>query len=146
LGGISVKVKLAPVSVMGHFLASIVLVGVALVLHHRAALPERPKRMVHAVSDSTRLLARVGFVLTIWVLVAGTLVTASGPHGGDAEAKRLSWPIPDAARVHGISVDILLVLVLVLAWRLLHDHAPRRALTAVSAFLVLGCAQAALGY
>jgi heme a synthase len=146
LGGISVKVKLAPVSVMGHFLASIVLVGIALLLHHRAALPERPSRMVSAVSDSTRLLARAVFVLTIWVLIAGTLVTAAGPHGGDAEAKRLAWPIPDAARVHGISVDILLVCVLILAWRLLHDRAPRRALTAVSAFLFLGCAQAALGY
>jgi cytochrome c oxidase assembly protein subunit 15 len=146
LGGISVKVKLAPVSVMGHFLASIVLVGVALVLHHRAAMPERPARMVHAVSDSTLVLARAVFVLTIWVLVAGTLVTASGPHGGDAEAKRLSWPIPDAARVHGVSVDVLLVCVLMLAWRLQRDRAPRRALAMVSLFLVLGCAQAALGY
>jgi cytochrome c oxidase assembly protein subunit 15 len=146
LGGIAVKVRLAPVSVIGHFLASIVLVAVALVLHHRSAQPERPSRMVPVVSDSTRLFARLVFVLTIWVLVAGTLVTASGPHGGDAEAKRLSWPIPDAARVHGVSVDVLLVCVLVLAWRLQRDHAPRRALTTVSLFLLLGCAQAALGY
>ena len=146
LGGISVKVKLAPVSVMGHFLASIVLVGIALLLHHRAAEPERPSRMVSAVSQPTRLLARGVFVLTIWVLVAGTLVTAAGPHGGDAEAKRLSWPIPDAARLHAASVDILLILVVVLAWRLQRERAPRRALTMVSAFRVLGCAQAALGY
>jgi cytochrome c oxidase assembly protein subunit 15 len=146
LGGISVKVKLAPVSVMGHFLASIVLVGIALLLHHRAAQPERPARMVSVVSESTKLLARAVFVLTIWVLVAGTLVTAAGPHGGDAEAKRLSWPIPDAARVHGISVDVLLVCVLFLGWRLQRERAPKRALTTVSAFLVLGCAQAALGY
>jgi heme a synthase len=146
LGGITVKVKLAPVSVIGHFLASIALVGVALVLHHRAAQPERPAAMVRAVSRSTQLLARGVFVLTMWVLVAGTIVTAAGPHGGDATAKRLSWPIPDAARLHGASVDLLLVCVLVLAWRLQHDHAPRRALTTVSVFLLLGCAQAALGY
>lgn len=146
LGGIAVKVKLAPVSVMGHFLASIALVGVALVLHHRAALPERPTRMVPVVPDSTRLLARAVFVLTIWVLVAGTLVTAAGPHGGDASAKRLSWPIPDAARLHAVSVDVLLLCVLVLAWRLFHDHAPRRALSMVSVYLLVGCAQAALGY
>jgi Uncharacterized protein required for cytochrome oxidase assembly len=146
LGGIAVKVKLAPVSVIGHFLASIVLVGVALVLHHRAAAPERPARMVPVVSGSTRLLARAVFVLTIWVLVAGTLVTAAGPHGGDASAKRLSWPIPDAARLHGVSVDVLLVCVLILGLRLQHDRAPRRALTIVSLFLLAGCAQAALGY
>jgi cytochrome c oxidase assembly protein subunit 15 len=146
LGGISVKVKLAPVSVMGHFLASIVLMGIALVLHHRAAEPERPARMVSVVSDSTRRFARAVFVLTVWVLIAGTLVTAAGPHGGDASAKRLSWPIPDAARLHGVSVDVLLLCVVVLGWRLHHDRAPRRALTTVSIFLVLGCAQAALGY
>jgi len=146
LGGIAVKVKLAPVSVMGHFLASIILVGFALVLHHRAAQPERPARMVPGVSDSTRLLARAVFALTVWVLIAGTLVTAAGPHGGDASAKRLSWPIPDVARLHGASVDVLLVTVVVLAWRLHHDRAPRRALCAVSIFLLLSCAQAALGY
>jgi cytochrome c oxidase assembly protein subunit 15 len=146
LGGIAVKVKLAPVSVMGHFLASIVLLGFALVLHHRAAEPERPARMVPVVSDSTRLLARAVFALTIWVLIAGTLVTAAGPHGGDASAKRLSWPIPDVARLHGASVDLLLLSVVVLAWRLHHDRAPRRALSMVSIFLLLGCAQAALGY
>ncbi len=146
LGGIAVKAKLAPVSVMGHFLASIALVGVALVLHHRAAQPERPARMVSVVSTSTRYLSRAVFVLTIWVLIAGTLVTAAGPHGGDASAKRLSWPIPDAARLHGASVDLLLISVVVLAWRLQRDHAPRRALSMVSAFLFLGCAQAALGY
>jgi cytochrome c oxidase assembly protein subunit 15 len=146
LGGISVKVKLAPVSVMSHFLASIVLVGVALVLHHRAAVPERPARMVPVVSDPTRWLARAVFVLTVWVLIAGTLVTAAGPHGGDASAKRLSWPIPDAARLHGSSVDILLVLIVVLAWRLQRDRAPRRVLTIVSVYLAIACAQAALGY
>jgi len=146
LGGISVKVKLAPVSVMGHFLASIVLVGIALVLHHRAAEPERPSRMVSVVSPPTRWFARGVFVLTVWVLIAGTLVTASGPHGGDPEAERMSWPISDAARVHGISVDILLALVLVLAWRMQRERAPRRAMAMVSAFLVLGCAQAVLGY
>ena len=37
----------------------------------------------------------------------GTLVTAAGPHGGDADAKRLSWPIPDLARIHAASVDTL---------------------------------------
>ena len=146
LGGISVKVKLAPVSVMSHFLASVVLVGVALVLHHRAAVPEKPARMDSVVSERTRWLARGVFALTVWVLVAGTLVTAAGPHGGDASAKRLSWPIPDAARLHGSSVDILLVLIVVLAWRLQREHAPRRALNVVSAYLVIACAQAALGY
>lgn len=146
LGGISVKVKLAPVSVMSHFLASIVLVGVALVLHHRAAVPERPAHMVPVVSEPTRWLARAVFALTVWVLIAGTLVTAAGPHGGDATAKRLAWPIPDAARLHGASVDVLLVGIVVLAWRLMRERAPRRALNVVSAYLVIACAQAALGY
>ncbi len=146
LGGIVVKAKLSILTVMGHFLVSIVLVGVALVLHHRAAQPEKPARMVPVVAGSTRVLARAVYVLTVWVLIAGTIVTAAGPHGGDATAKRLAWPIPDAARLHGASVDVLLVCVLLLALMLWRDRAPHRVLTVVSVYLVLGCAQAVLGY
>ena len=127
LGGISVLVKLAWVSVMGHFLLAIALVAVALMIHKRAGEPDGPRAYV--VTPRVRYLARVVYVLTIWVLVLGTLVTAAGPHGGDVEAKRLSWQITDLARVHAISVDVLVAarasLLVVLAVR---DRAPRRVL------------------
>src|SRR5689334_20946364 len=91
LGGISVKVRLAWVSVTGHFLLAIALIGVALLMHHLAGAPAGPRH--DAVPRETMNLARVVYALTIWVLVAGTLVTAAGPHGGDAEATRLGWPL-----------------------------------------------------
>ncbi len=144
VGGISVKVKLAWVSVMGHFLLALALVAVALVMHKRAAEDDAPRRPIVAVR--TLWLARAIYALTIWVLVAGTLVTAAGPHGGDIEAKRLNWPIADAARVHAVSVDILVVLVLVLVVALVRSRAPRPVLTAASAVLAAMVAQGVLGY
>ena len=84
--------------------------------------------------------------MTIWVLVMGTLVTAAGPHGGDAEARRLSWQIDDLARVHAVSVDVLVALVLALVALLARDKAPRRALTTASCALAAMIAQGTLGY
>jgi cytochrome c oxidase assembly protein subunit 15 len=144
LGGISVLVKLAWVSVMGHFLLAIALVAVALTFHKRAAEPAG--RRVPIVSRPALLLARAVYILTIWVLIMGTLVTAAGPHGGDADAKRLSIPIPDLARIHAASVDTLIVLVLVLVVVLVRQRAPQRVLTAVSVALAAMVAQGILGY
>ena len=53
LGGISVKVRLAWVSVTGHFLLAITLIAVALVMHHRAGranVIRRPAMIGHAPS------------------------------------------------------------------------------------------------
>src|SRR5690242_11199165 len=82
LGGISVKVRLAWVSVTGHFLLAIALIAVALVMHRRAR-DDQGTRLA-GVPHPTANLARAVYALTIWVLVLGTLVTAAGPHGGDA--------------------------------------------------------------
>jgi heme a synthase len=150
LGGISVMVKLAWVSVMGHFLLALALVGIALWMHRRAGEPdgdgdaEVERRLV--VSHPVELLARAVYALTIWVLVWGTLVTAAGPHGGDAEARRLGWPLVDVARIHGASVDVLVGLVLVFVVALVRTHAPRRVLTAASLTILVMTAQGILGY
>jgi heme a synthase len=144
LGGISVKVKLLWFSVTGHFLLAIALIAVALLMHHRAGSPPGPRH--DAVRRDTMNLARAVYVLTIWVLVAGTLVTAAGPHGGDAEARRLGWPLGDVARIHGISVDVLVVVTLVLIVALMRAPAPRRALNVASVTIVVMAAQGVLGY
>ena len=57
LGGISVLVKLAWVSVMGHFLLAIALVAVALTFHKRAAEPDGP-RVAGRLTARAALLAR----------------------------------------------------------------------------------------
>jgi cytochrome c oxidase assembly protein subunit 15 len=144
LGGISVMVKLAWVSVMGHFLLAVALVALALVMHKRAGEPDGPRRLV--VSQGVYRYTLLVYAFTIWVLVAGTLVTAAGPHGGDREARRLNWPIGDAARVHGFSVDVLIALVVILVVVLVRARAPRRVLNTCSAALLAMVAQAVLGY
>jgi cytochrome c oxidase assembly protein subunit 15 len=144
LGAVAVKVKLAWVSVTGHFLLAIALIAVALILHQRAG--EAPGPRHDAVPRETMNLARVVYVLTIWVLVAGTLVTAAGPHGGDAEARRLGWPLGDVARIHAVSVDVLVVVTLFLVVALMRTPAPRRALNTASVTIAVMVAQGLLGY
>ncbi len=146
LGGISVMVKLAWVSVMGHFLLALALVGIALWMFRRAGEPDGVVERRLVVSPRVALLARAVYALTIWVLVWGTLVTAAGPHGGDAEARRIGWPLVDVARVHGASVDVLVGLVLVLVIVLVRTRAPRRVLNVASITILVMAAQGILGY
>jgi cytochrome c oxidase assembly protein subunit 15 len=145
LGGISVLVKLAWVSVMGHFLLAIALVGVALTMYRRAgATPARST--LPPVSRRVLRLADAVYALTMWVLVAGTLVTAAGPHGGDEHARRLGWSLPQLARIHAVSVDVLVAVVVVLVVVLVRTRAPRSAVVAGWCTLAAMTAQGVLGY
>ncbi len=144
LGGLTVIFHLAPPIVMGHFLLSMVLIANAVMLHHRAARPDssvpRPRAEPGIRSAAAGMIA-----LAAVVLVTGTVVTASGPHGGDAEVARLGFFVPDVARVHGVSVVAFLVVTI--ATLLV---ARRRAAPAVTrsgtVLLVVLLAQAAVGY
>ena len=109
LGGISVKVRLAWVSVIGHFLLAIALIGVALVMHHRASNPDGRTPLVGAARDADAR-ARVVYALTIWVVVVGTLVTAAGPHGGDARRGGSAGRWATSRGCTASSVDLLVVL------------------------------------
>jgi cytochrome c oxidase assembly protein subunit 15 len=144
LGGISVMVELAWFSVMAHFLLAITLLGIALVLRQRAAEPEGERRPV--VARSVEVLAWIVYLGTIWVLVWGTLVTASGPHGGDEEARRLAVSPSDVARMHSVSVDVLVGIVVALIVMLMRTHAPRRVTRVASLTVVVMAGQGVLGY
>jgi len=144
LGGISVEVKLAWVSVMGHFLLALALVSVAMRLRQRACEAEGPRYPL--VAPRALQLVRVVYIWTIAAVVAGTLVTAAGPHGGDRDAKRLSIPITDLARLHGSLVDLLVVLTLATTIVLVRSSAPRAVLNAASIAIAAMVAQGILGY
>jgi len=144
LGGISVQVKLAWFSVMSHFLLALALVSVALRMRQRAREVDGQRAPI--VAPIARRAVGLVYVWTIAAVIAGTLVTAAGPHGGDREARRLTWPIVDAARVHGTLVDVLVVLSLVTVWLLVRTRAPRRVLVAASFALAAMVAQGVLGY
>lgn len=144
LGGVTVLFDLWPPLVMGHFLLSMVLVWNAVLLHHRAGQPDGPPRP--AVTASALAMGRWLVALAAAVVVTGTVVTGSGPHGGDADVERLPLALPDVARVHGIAVAAFLVLLLALLRALHAEAAPERVQRAGRLLLGVAVAQAAVGY
>jgi len=144
LGALAVKFDLRPPFVMAHFLLSLVIVANALLLHHRAAQPDGAPHPT--VPDHLRLLGRGVLLATCGVVVAGTVVTATGPHGGDQHAKRFGFSLESVARVHGSSVMVLSALVIGLLV-LLHRHEVEgKVLRATQVLLGILLVQAAIGY
>jgi cytochrome c oxidase assembly protein subunit 15 len=144
LGGLVVLYKLQPQFVMAHFLVSLVLLGTAIVLHRRAGQPPGPARLRVAPA-----IQQAGFAMLVSisiVAIAGTVVTASGPHGGDAHAKRFSFLIPQVAEIHGTTVVVFLGLVLLTFWLLRRTRAPLEDQRRLGLVLIVACAQAAIGY
>jgi len=144
LGGLVVLYKLQPQFVMAHFLLSLVLLGNAMVLHRRAGQSPGPARLRVAP-----VVQQAGFAMLVAisiVAVTGTVVTASGPHGGDVHARRFSFLIPQVAEVHGTTVVVFLLLVLLTFGLLRRIHAPREDQGRLGLVLLLACAQAAIGY
>lgn len=144
LGGISVRVDLHPIAIQGHLLLALAAVAVNVVLIDRCS--DR-RRAGGDVSSLARWLVWAVAVGTSAAIVAGTLVTGSGPHAGDETAERLDFDIPSITRVHGVIVMITIAIALALAARLFARAADRNVLIdALSIWLVVGIAQAAIGY
>jgi cytochrome c oxidase assembly protein subunit 15 len=144
LGGLVVWYGLSPWFVMAHFLLSLVLVADAVVLHHRAGSPPGAARPVVG-----RAAQRLGWLVVLAAAAAvttGTVVTATGPHAGDDSAERFDLALPDVARVHGVSVVVLLGLVLALLRVLWRDGAPAPVTDAARVLLLVLVAQAVVGY
>ena len=105
LGGITVLTDLHPLPVAGHFLLSIFLISGAISLRYE---------MVGVVKESAVGLAKPILPLLIWltlfVLIAGTIVTGSGPHAGDEQAQRFGFDPRVVSWLHADLVIALLVL------------------------------------
>ncbi len=145
LGGITVLTDLHPLSVQGHFLLSMVLVANAMVLVHRSAQPDLPRRPV--VELGFRRHVHVSTLLTIAVLVAGTVVTGAGPHAGDEKARRFDIAISTIAQIHGALVWLTVASMVALAFRLRRAPAQRAVLDGpITAWLGIGLTQAGIGY
>jgi cytochrome c oxidase assembly protein subunit 15 len=92
----------------------------AFVLHERAGRPDVPLVRRPAVDRSLMPLGPLMVAACSLVLFLGTVVTSSGPHGGDIHAKRLPFALHDVARLHGSAVMIFLALTVAslgLVWR-----------------------------
>lgn len=144
LGGLVVIFELQPPLVMAHFLLSLVLLTNAIVLHRRAGQPQVPARS--AVAPEVRVAGRFLLVVAAAVVVAGTVVTATGPHGGDEKAKRFNFDLPEVARLHGAFVVALIFLTLVTFWLLRRTKAPVDVQRRLGALLAVILAQGAIGY
>jgi len=83
---------------------------------------------------------------------AGTVVTGTGPHGGDEHVERLQYALPSVARIHGITVAVLAAATLLLALRVRRLAATTRGETTAELGrrirVVIGvmAVQAAIGY
>jgi heme a synthase len=144
LGGLTVLFDLRPEFVMSHFLLSLVLLTDAVLLYKRAGEPHTKSEL--QVQPRVRTLGRLLLVLTAIVVVSGTVVTSTGPHGGDEEAKRFDLSLEWVARIHGSMVILFLALVLLMLAVLRRTHAPEPVQARLGAVLLVACAQAAIGY
>ena len=144
LGGLVVLVHVAPIAVAGHYLLSAVLVGTAVLLHHRAGLAEgarRPTATPAVLRLSTLLIA-----VTTVVLITGTLVTGSGPHGGDEAADRLPFSVGSVIPFHGAAAWTLLLLAIVALTRAERGDVDPAAAGRGRLLLAAIAGQGALGY
>lgn len=139
VGGVVVRTGLAPWSVSIHFLLSMILIFAAFAIREAVSKPASP-----ASSRGVQHLTTGVITVAFLVLIAGTITTGAGPHGGDPGAPRLAVDIRLAALAHADLVWLLLGLttaLVVVTWR-----GPRP--LAITARILLGVelAQGAIGY
>jgi len=146
LGALVVYSKLAPALVSVHFLVGLVFLGVAVVLHHRAGIPDSAATARPMVERVQIGLARVLLAALAVVVTLGTVVTSTGPHGGDPKAPRFHFSLHSVAQLHGSSVEVFLAITLVNLWVLVRRGAAPAVLRRAQVMLVALIAQAAVGY
>lgn len=123
LGGITVLAGLLWWTVALHFLVSAGLIWVSVLLAR--AFREGDAEPQWVISPVTRTLLKVLAGALAAVLVAGTMVTGAGPHGGDPDTPRLSWSIDVLATVHAVLLVAFLVVLALIGVSLLRSSAPR---------------------
>jgi heme a synthase len=156
LGGEVVLHHLAPQFVMAHFMYSFVLLCDAVVLYHRSGFQDGPpdgRGRVRPVGPATPLvpaeLRVMGALLIVGVSLAiflGTVVTSTGPHGGDPTARRLDFSLHDVAKLHSSAVILFLGLTLVTLWRMIQAGVPHQVIRRGEVLLAVLMVQGSVGY
>jgi cytochrome c oxidase assembly protein subunit 15 len=147
LGQLTVEFDLKPQFVMAHFLVSIALLSIAIVLVRRAGLPDAHAHPI--VSRRAVVMGRALLGLAAAVLFTGTVVTGAGPHSGGGtkdNVARLDFRLSEVARVHGTIVMAFLVAVLAMLWLVRHDRPAASVQRRVAVLLAVLLAQAGVGY
>ncbi len=146
LGGITVLTGLNPATVAAHFLLSIALIAAALSLRQRV---HGKTPTTHFLKPLSKRIAYLHLLLSILVIVAGTVVTGSGPHAGDSAAERFNLDSRTMAWIHADLVIALLGITaaLLISIKLGESGETRMQMgRAVQSFLLIALAQGGVGY
>jgi cytochrome c oxidase assembly protein subunit 15 len=141
LGAITVLTDLNPYFVMSHFLLAISVLALATIAWARATLP----RDGFAAGSRLALWTVGTALLGLGLIVSGAFSTASGPHSGGADIRRVGNLVDTTywhVRVATAFATAVVVLLLVL-WR--RERHPERLGQLTVALLVLLPLQAAIG-
>ena len=144
LGGITVLTKLNPISVSAHFVLTLPLIAGALALRHRVL-----NRPVLQLQPMTRTVTKVVTALSFVVLLLGVVVTGTGPHAGDKDAKRYPFNFEAVSILHADSVIALICLAIALYLVVkVSETAEVKKLFGrmILVFLAICLAQGAIGY
>lgn len=120
LGGLTVILELHPIAVMSHFLLALVVVGLAAATAVEAWSHERG--LGEPLGPRWwRLVAVLGIPACLALVVTGAVATASGPHSGGEDIRRLGITVTDAVYVHVRATALFGIGFLVVgAWLLRH--------------------------
>jgi cytochrome c oxidase assembly protein subunit 15 len=144
MGGITVLTQLNPWVVGLHFLLSVALIAAAWALWRRTYEGDGPAQPL--VPSAMRMLTRLTALASLAVIVAGVIVTGSGPHAGDANAKRTGLDPQAVAQFHADLVFLLIGLSVALWLALRALGAPRPAIRAAGALVIIELAQGLIGF
>ncbi len=145
LGGLTVLTGLNPALVAGHFLLSTVLIAAAVALHQRGG-DDGDGPPVPLVRPEIRNLTRVVVGLGGLVLILGTIVTGTGPHGGDVDTPRFGFQPTMVAQAHADAVILFIALTVALWLALRLTDSPDATRRRVLVLLLLSLAQGLIGY
>jgi heme a synthase len=154
LGGMTVLNDLQPEYVMGHFLLAIGSLAAGLLLFHRAGEPGDGGDVLgryrsDVLHGSTAVNLRRALTFSAFLtLLFGTIVTGSGPHGGDPDVERFGIAMTSAVKVHSITAWITLALIVVFAAMLQRATHPQAQLarTRMYVLLLATMLQGGIGY
>jgi heme a synthase len=173
LGGILVLTALNPAVASVHFLVSMAIVALSVVLYERCAADSAPARAsalaggsggspprasaltggsggspprASAVRADLRVLSGVVTALAGLMFAAGTVVTGTGPLAGNARAPRYHLPLAGVTQLHADIGWLFAGLAIALVVGLKLTGAPRRAVRLGWVLLVLLTVQGAIGY
>jgi cytochrome c oxidase assembly protein subunit 15 len=148
IGGISVRTGLLWWTVAIHLLTSMAMVWLSVLLYVKVREPDEGAAHPRVPTPLRALTALTGLNLAA-VLVAGTLVTAAGPHAGDRSATRtvprLKVEVATLVHAHSSLLVAYLALLVGLGFGLRAVDANRAILLRLGVLVALVCAQAAVG-